>query len=120
MIEAIKSIQNDYLASRPVELRRETGQYFTGRAVADYMASMLHPVNAGCVRILDAGAGAGILHAKPNIHWKKDRGKEPARDQAQVPWFWKDSKFTGERVNDVHLGNDGKRKARERAEGGQP
>lgn len=46
---------------------------------------------------------AGILRAKPNINWKKDRGKEPARDQEQFPWFWKDDKFTGERVNDVHL-----------------
>ena len=29
--------------------------------------------------------GAGILRAKPNIHWKKDRGKEPVRDQSAVP-----------------------------------
>lgn len=49
--------------------------------------------------------GAGILRAKPNIHWKKDRGKEPVRDEAQFPWFWKNGKFTGERVNDVHLTN---------------
>ena len=27
--------------------------------------------------------GAGILRVKPNIHWKKDRGKEPVRDQRQ-------------------------------------
>ena len=64
--------------------------------------------------------GAGILRAKPNIHWKKDRGKEPMREQAQFPWFWNNGKFTGERVNDVHLTNDEKQKARERAEGGQP
>ncbi|MEW8279845.1 MAG: N-6 DNA methylase [Candidatus Thiodiazotropha sp.] len=60
--------------------------------------------------------GAGILRAKPNIHWKKDRGKEPTRDQEQFPWFWKDGKFTGERVNDVHLTNAEKRAAR--AQGG--
>jgi hypothetical protein len=47
--------------------------------------------------------GAGILRAKPNIHGKKDRGKEPTRDRVQFPWFWKNGKFTGERVNDVHL-----------------
>ena len=47
--------------------------------------------------------GAGILRAKPNIHWKKDRGKEPVRELAQYPWFWKNGKFTGERMNDVHL-----------------
>ena len=56
--------------------------------------------------------GAGILRAKPNIHWKKDRGKEPIRDQAQFPWFWKNDKFTGERVNDVHLTIADKRAAR--------
>lgn len=61
--------------------------------------------------------GAGILRARPNIHWKKDRGREPTRDQEQFPWFWKDGKFTGERVNDVHLSNAEKQKARERAEG---
>ena len=57
--------------------------------------------------------GAGILRAKPNIHWKKDRGKEPTRDQAQFPRFWKNGKFTAERVNDVHLTNAEKRAARE-------
>lgn len=57
--------------------------------------------------------GAGILRAKPNIHWRKDRGKEPLRDQAQFPWFWKNGKFTGERVNDVHLTNGAKSAARD-------
>ena len=32
--------------------------------------------------------GAGILRAKPNIKWEKDRGKEPVRDKAEYPWFW--------------------------------
>ena len=59
--------------------------------------------------------GAGILRAKPSIHWRKDRGKEPVRDQAHFPWFWKEGKFTGERVNDVHLTNGEKRAAREAA-----
>ena len=58
--------------------------------------------------------GAGILRVKPNIHWEKDRGKETMRDQAQFPWFWKDGKFTGERVNDVHLTNAEKSTARRR------
>jgi hypothetical protein len=59
--------------------------------------------------------GAGILRSKPNIHWKKDRGKEPAREQAHYPWFWKNGKFTGERINDVHLTLAEKRAAREAA-----
>ena len=59
--------------------------------------------------------GAGILRAKPNTHWKNDRGKEPIRDQARFPWFWKNGKFTGERVNDVHVANAKKRAARDAA-----
>ena len=47
--------------------------------------------------------GAGILRVKPNIHWRKDRGKEAARDQTQYPWFWVNGSFTGERINDVHI-----------------
>ena len=59
--------------------------------------------------------GAGILRAKPNIHWKKDRGKEPVREQARYPWFWENGKFTGRRVNDVHFTLAEKRAAREAA-----
>ena len=35
-------------------------------------------------------AGAGILRWKPNISWKKDRGKEPEepRPPEDFPWFW--------------------------------
>ena len=34
--------------------------------------------------------GAGILRAKPNAKWTKDRGKEPQelRDREDFPWFW--------------------------------
>ncbi len=59
--------------------------------------------------------GAGILRWKPNIKWNKDRGKEPYRSKEQYPWFWKDSEFTGDRVNDIHLSNEEKRQAREKA-----
>ena len=48
--------------------------------------------------------GAGILRSKPNIHWRKDRGREPFRDPDRFPWFWDASDFKGTRVNDVHLG----------------
>ena len=71
--------------------------------------------------------GAGILRAKPSVHWRKDRGKEPLtrgrrskppwladedwdpddeeelRPQQDYPWFWPDDEFTGERRNDIHL-----------------
>lgn len=57
--------------------------------------------------------GAGILRAKPNIKWDKDRGKEPKRDKVEYPWFWNGSEFTGDRVNDVHLTKEQKEKARQ-------
>ena len=47
--------------------------------------------------------GAGVLRTKPNIHWRKDRGREPFKDERGYPWFWRDGKFTGERVNDRHF-----------------
>ncbi len=71
-------------------------------------------------------AGAGILRAKPNVHWRKDRGKEPRRHQDEpdphddrdlrpqhdYPWFWANGQFTGDRVNDLHLTNAAKSRAR--------
>jgi len=39
---------------------------------------------------------AGILKAKPNIKWDKDRGK----DVESAPWY---KKFKGDRINDHHL-----------------
>ena len=47
--------------------------------------------------------GTGILRTKPNVHWRKDRGKEALRDRTQYPWFWFNGSFTGERINDVHI-----------------
>ena len=59
--------------------------------------------------------GAGILRVKPNVHWKKDRGKEPVREQSQYPWFWRRGKSTGERINDLHFTVAEKRAAYDRA-----
>ncbi len=56
---------------------------------------------------------ANILRKKPNIKWKKDRGKEPQCPQDQYPWFYDDNgEPTGDRVNDVHLTLDQKRELR--------
>lgn len=72
------------------------------------------------VRDLPGGKkGAGVLRAKLTLHWKKDRGKGPSHDEGQFPWFWKNGKFTSERVNDVHLTNAGKLAVREAAGKGQ-
>ncbi|WP_035610952.1 N-6 DNA methylase [Haloferula sp. BvORR071] len=56
-------------------------------------------------------SGAGLLRAKPNIKWDKDRGKEPHREKAEFPWFWKGNSFVADRVNDVNLKRSQKEKA---------
>ncbi len=61
---------------------------------------------------------AGVLRSKPNIHWRKDRGKEPHQPQDQFPWFWRDGEFTAERVNDIHLSHA--EKQAERIHVGEP
>ena len=59
---------------------------------------------------------ACILRTTPNIHWRKDRGKEPRREKADHPWFWSrnpddpahevdfpgGADFDGNRWNDLH------------------
>ncbi len=49
--------------------------------------------------------GAGVLRDKPNIDWKKDRGK----DVESAPWY---KLFNGDRINDHHLTLKEKRSAR--------
>ena len=73
--------------------------------------------------------GAGILRVKPNIHWRKDRGKEPLRERESFPWFWNcpggDTRadltdfrggpnFDGNRWNDLHYTNAARQAARSR------
>ena len=77
--------------------------------------------------------GAGILRWKPNITWKKDRGKEPEepRPREDFPWFWgcpgdgpidgrtdfkaeADAEFDGNRWNDLHYTASCKNVARDR------
>ena len=59
--------------------------------------------------------GAGVLHDKPNIHWKKDRGK----DVASAPWYHLGTEYggkAGDRINDHHLSLSEKKAARKVAE----
>jgi hypothetical protein len=54
--------------------------------------------------------GAGILRTKPNIHWKKDRGK----DVESAPWYNLGLEYggkQGDRLNDHHLSLAEKRDA---------
>ncbi|WP_392383968.1 Eco57I restriction-modification methylase domain-containing protein [Marinomonas primoryensis] len=46
--------------------------------------------------------GAGVLRAKPNVHWKKDRGT----DVASAPWYHLGLEYggkEGDRINEHHL-----------------
>jgi len=55
---------------------------------------------------------AGILRFKPNIHWRKDRGK----DVESAPWYHLGLEYDGkegDRINEHHLTLDEKRRARE-------
>ena len=55
--------------------------------------------------------GAGILVHKPNIHWKKDRGK----DVESAPWYNLGPQLggaKGDRINDYHLTLAAKKAAR--------
>ena len=77
--------------------------------VNDGVRLNLRPFMAG--DLAGGKKGAGILRAKPNVHWRKDRGKEPRaladacelRSKEDYPWFWRGDQFTGDRVNDLHL-----------------
>ena len=44
------------------------GQFFTGSVVSDYMASLVIKPKSKTIRILDAGAGTGILAASTALH----------------------------------------------------
>ncbi|MDK6202192.1 N-6 DNA methylase [Oligella urethralis] len=55
---------------------------------------------------------AGILRFKPNIHWRKDRG----RDIESAPWYHLGPEYggkQGDRINEHHLSLEEKRKVRE-------
>jgi len=61
--------------------------------------------------------GAGILRDKPNIHWKKDRGK----DVTSAPWYHLGPEYggkEGDRINDHHRSLAEKRVARMSVEEG--
>ncbi len=76
--------------------------------------------------------GAGILRAKPNVKWNKDRGNEPEslRPREDFPWFYScpgqgaeagrtdyaapaEAAYDGSRWNDLHYTRAAKRAARE-------
>lgn len=62
MLEQICSKTNDFIQLMPKEMRKNYGQFFTGIKTARYMASLfILPSNKTSIKLLDAGAGSGIL-----------------------------------------------------------
>ena len=72
---------------------------------------------------------ACILRTTPAIKWNKDRGREPAREKEDHPWFWGwdgssadfagGDEFDGNRWNGLHYTRAVKEAARARANGGR-
>ncbi len=50
-----------YIEGTPAEHRKKNGQYFTPPEVADFMADLAQVNGRSAIRILDPGAGTGIL-----------------------------------------------------------
>ncbi|CAK8724409.1 site-specific DNA-methyltransferase (adenine-specific) [Candidatus Electrothrix aarhusensis] len=68
-VRDIVSIQGSFLNSKALEDRKSLGQFFTGLVVSDYMASLIERPDEKTVRLLDAGAGTGILTASAALHF---------------------------------------------------
>jgi hypothetical protein len=84
-----------------------------------------HPdLNDGVRMNIRPFATADILRKRVKVKWDKDRGKEPARDKKDFPWFWGWDEETqdfagvgdepdGNRWNDCHYTNGFRKSARE-------
>ena len=63
LMEEIVSLQSEFLGTKLFEARKSLGQFFTESNVSDYMASLVSKPDNKQIRVLDAGAGTGILTA---------------------------------------------------------
>lgn len=62
MLEKIVDLTNQYIDSMPKKERKKYGQFFTSIETARFMAGLYHiSENMDTVKVLDAGAGSGIL-----------------------------------------------------------
>ncbi len=62
MLEKIIELTNEYIEEMPKKERKKYGQFFTSIETARYMAGLYHTeTNRLQLRVLDAGAGSGIL-----------------------------------------------------------
>lgn len=62
MLEKIIDLTNQYIDSMPKKERKKYGQFFTSMETARFMAGLYDiPENMDTVKVLDPGAGSGIL-----------------------------------------------------------
>jgi adenine-specific DNA-methyltransferase len=71
-----------YSAALPVAHKKAYGQYFTPKSVAGFMASLCH-IEEGELRLLDPGAGTGVLTCAVGEHAAR-QGTKPARLYAEL------------------------------------
>lgn len=62
VLEKIIELTNLYIENMPKKERKKYGQFFTSMETARFMANLYEaPMGKSCIKVLDAGAGSGIL-----------------------------------------------------------
>lgn len=63
MLDYIAERTDSFISTQPKDIRKSFGQFFTSKATARFMAELFAVPKNDCIRILDPGAGTGILSA---------------------------------------------------------
>lgn len=64
LLETICKNTNEYILSKPKNIRKEIGQFFTSQDIAKFMASQINvDEKLSSISVLDPGTGSGILMA---------------------------------------------------------
>jgi adenine-specific DNA-methyltransferase len=61
MLDTIAALAHEYRTATDDEHKKEWGQFFTSTAIASFMARMVRAPTKKIVRVLDPGAGTGVL-----------------------------------------------------------
>jgi adenine-specific DNA-methyltransferase len=70
LIDEIRNKQKEFLLTKSIEEQKKLGQFFTDSPIAEFMSSLIDikSLNPEKVRLLDCGAGYGILTASTALH----------------------------------------------------
>jgi len=74
LILEIRHKQKEYSQSKSIEAKKILGQYFTDSPIAEFMSSLIdiESLNPDQVRLLDCGAGHGMLTVSTAMHLLKN------------------------------------------------